>query len=115
MEKQSEQTNGLGTTKAFKGTISLAELRNYAEGLRTFEKLEDDHTPFATLTWQQWQEMQEQLGQCLERFVGATEQKQASRAQMIGLEMLELVSKLLLEAYVQAAQASWQLEALPKA
>ena len=48
------------------------------------------------------------------RIEAASEQEQASRAQMIGLDMLELVSKLLLEAHVQGAQGAWQLEELPK-
>lgn len=59
--------------------------------------------PFATLTTAHWEEMREQAEQCLDRFVSAAEQRQANKVLMIGLEMLEVAERMLLEAYTMRA------------
>jgi hypothetical protein len=59
--------------------------------------------PFATLTLEQWEEMQIQVTDCLSRFVRAAHEEQASMVLLVGLEMLEIAQWMLLEAYVMGA------------
>ena len=60
-------------------------------------------TPFTTLSWEGWQETRSQTKRCLERFISAVEQKQVNTVLMIGLEMLEIAERMLLEGYTELA------------
>lgn len=59
--------------------------------------------PFATFTWKHWIESQAKVNQCFSRFVRAVEEKQAAQAMMIGLEVQEIATQMLLEAYSLSA------------
>lgn len=59
--------------------------------------------PFATFTWKHWIESQARVNQCFSRFVRAIEEKQAAQALMIGLEVQEIATQMLLEAYSLSA------------
>lgn len=59
--------------------------------------------PFATFTWRHWMESQARVNQCFSRFVRAVEEKQAAQALMIGLEVQEIATQMLLEAYSLSA------------
>jgi hypothetical protein len=67
--------------------------------------------PFATFTWRYWLDAQARALQCFSRFVRAVEEHHPDHALMIGLEMQELATAMLLEAYAQSA--SVPLEELP--
>lgn len=67
--------------------------------------------PFATFTWRHWMDLQAQTVQCFSRFVRAVEEHHPDHAIMIGLEMQEVATSMLLEAYAQSA--SIPLEELP--
>jgi hypothetical protein len=69
--------------------------------------------PFATLTWRDWKQTQAQIELCLHRFVDAAEQKQAHRVVAIGLEMIEVVNKILLEAYALGVNEQLDLKQIP--
>ncbi len=55
--------------------------------------------PFGTFTWKHWMESQARINQCFSRFVRAIEEKRATQALMIGLEVQEIATQMLLEAY----------------
>jgi hypothetical protein len=67
--------------------------------------------PFATFTWRHWMDLQARTVQCFSRFVRAVEERHPDHAIMIGLEIQEVATSLLLEAYAQSA--SIPLEELP--
>jgi hypothetical protein len=68
--------------------------------------------PFATMTWERWLEAQAQVEQCLSRFVEAVQEQRAAQVLMIGLEIQEVATQMLLEAYAMSADLS--LEVLPE-
>jgi hypothetical protein len=80
---------------------------------RRINENERHDAPFATLTWKDWQETQEQVGQCLTRFRRAVEEKQSAQALMVGMEMLEVTARIFLEAYAQVVAESLNLEPIP--
>jgi hypothetical protein len=66
--------------------------------------------PFATFTWKHWLESQARVNQCFSRFVRAIEEKQATQALMIGLEVQEIATQMLLEAYSLSASLPQERE-----
>lgn len=79
-----------------RGVMSLEDVRNP----------EDDgyDAPFMTFTWQHWMETQARVHQCFSRFVRAIENQRVDQAIMLGLEVQEIGSKMLLEAYTISAE-----------
>jgi O-succinylbenzoate synthase len=65
--------------------------------------------PFATFTWQGWMQAQARAAHCFQRFLQAVESQRPDRAFAIGLELQEVTSSLLLEAYAQCAADELQL------
>jgi hypothetical protein len=59
--------------------------------------------PFATLTWPQWLELQERASKCLAHFLLAVTEKRAGQALLLGLEMQDIATQLMLEVYTLAA------------
>lgn len=59
--------------------------------------------PFATFTWRHWMTSQARLNQCFSRFVRAVEEKHAAQAMLIGLEVQEIATQMLVEAYSLSA------------
>lgn len=55
--------------------------------------------PFATFTWRHWMASQARLNQCFSRFVRAVEERRAAQAMLIGLEVQEIATQMLVEAY----------------
>jgi hypothetical protein len=55
--------------------------------------------PFATFTWRHWMTSQARLNQCFSRFVRAIEERRAAQAMLIGLEVQEIATQMLVEAY----------------
>ena len=68
--------------------------------------------PFATMTWERWQEAQARVDQCFSRFVSAVQEHRTDQVLMLGLEMQEIATQMLLEAY--AMSANLPLEPLPE-
>ena len=68
-------------------------------------------TPFATFTWRHWMEAQAKINQCFSRFIRAVEHERTDQALMIGLEVQEIATQMLLEAYAMCADLP--LEDLP--
>ena len=68
-------------------------------------------TPFATFTWRHWMEAQAKINQCFSRFIRAVEHERTDQALMIGLEVQEIATQMLLEAYAMCANLP--LEDLP--
>lgn len=55
--------------------------------------------PFGTFTWQHWLDAQAKVNQCFSRFVRAIEEKQGAQALMICLDVQEIATEMLVEAY----------------
>jgi hypothetical protein len=75
---------------------------------------ETNDAPFATMTWKDWQETQEQVEQSLIRFREAVEEKKSSRVLMATMEMLEAMARMFLEAYAQGIDEDLDLEPIPQ-
>lgn len=107
MEDQEElprQITGEGdiVVKEAMSLESVRELMNEEQGY---------DAPFATFTWRHWLDLQARAVQCFSRFVRAIEEKRPDHGMMIGLEMQEIATSLLLESYAQSANVP--LEQLP--
>ena len=90
---------------ASKATMSLESVRE------TMYEEQGYDAPFATITWGHWMDLQTRTMQSFSRFVRAVEERRPDHAIMIGLEMQEIATSMLLEAYAQCTSIS--LEALP--
>lgn len=55
--------------------------------------------PFGTFTWQHWLDAQARINQCFSRFVRAIEEKQITQALMVCLDVQEIATQMLVEAY----------------
>ena len=66
--------------------------------------------PFATFTWRHWMESQMRINQCFSRFVRAVEEKRAAQAMMIGLEVQEIATQMLVEAYSLSANLPQEMD-----
>ncbi len=64
--------------------------------------------PFATFSWRHWLEAQARINQCFSRFQRAVEHERTDQALMIGLEVQEIATQMLLEAYAMAADLPLQ-------
>ena len=80
----------------------------------TWPEEEGYDAPFATFTWKHWMEAQTRVNQCFSRFVRAVEEKRAARALMIGLEVQEIATQMLLEAYSLSAHLLPEADAKSK-
>jgi hypothetical protein len=78
--------------------MALKEVRE-----ATWPEEEGYDAPFATFTWRHWMEEQARVNQCFSRFVRAVEERRAAQAMMIGLEVQEIATQMLLEAYALSA------------
>ncbi|HEX7735238.1 MAG TPA: hypothetical protein VF458_10245 [Ktedonobacteraceae bacterium] len=74
-------------------TMSLESVRD------TMYEEQGYDAPFATFTWRYWLEAQTRSMQCFSRFLRAVEEHHPDHAIMIVLEMQEITTDLLLEAY----------------
>ena len=66
--------------------------------------------PFGTFTWQHWLDAQARINQCFSRFVRAIEEKQATQALMICLDVQEIATQMLVEAYSLSASAPREID-----
>jgi hypothetical protein len=92
--------------KAFGGMITREKQRISQNGV--------GDAPFATLTWNDWYDTQEQVQQCLSRFQNAVQEKRPDQALMVSMEMLEVTSRLFLEAHAQIIEDDLNLEPIPQ-
>lgn len=84
-----------------RGVMTLEDVRCAEE--------EGYEAPFATFTWKHWLDTQARVHQCFSRFVRAVENQRIEQALMIGMEVQEIGSKMLLEAYAMATDATREL------
>jgi hypothetical protein len=75
-------------------SMSLKEIRR----LVLEEEAQGFDVPFATFTWQHWQELQTRFVQNMTRFQRAIEQRRIDVALFSGLEAQEIATELLKEA-----------------
>jgi len=107
MEDQEESPRQI----AGEGDIVVKEAMSL-ESVRALMNEEQGYdAPFVTFTWRHWLDLQAQAVQCFSRFVRAVEEKRPDHGMMIGLEMQEIATSMLLEAYAQSANVP--LEQLP--
>ena len=66
--------------------------------------------PFGTFTWQHWLDAQAKVNQCFSRFVRAIEEKQGVQALMICLDVQEIATEMLIEAYSLCANAPREVD-----
>lgn len=97
MAEQRSADSDMEKDTVIKDTMSLESLR---EGMPEEEGYD---VPFTTFTWRHWLATQARVQQCFSRFVRAVERKRADHAIMIGLEMQEIATMMLLEAYALCA------------
>ena len=110
MEKQ-EQPQQQRQGFADQGDIVLKEAMSLENVRETMNEEQGYDAPFATFTWRYWMDAQARAMQCFSRFVRAVEEHHPDHALMIGLEIQEIATSMLLEAYAQSA--SVPLEELP--
>ncbi|HEU5384198.1 MAG TPA: hypothetical protein VFV38_53070 [Ktedonobacteraceae bacterium] len=86
---EQKQTND----KVMKECMTLEEVR------RSVLAEEDGYdVPFSTFTWRHWLEMQAQANQSFSRFLRAIENQRIDVALLVGLEIQEIATRMLVEA-----------------
>lgn len=93
------------------GDIVIKESMSLESVRETMNEEQGYDAPFATFTWRHWMDLQARAMQCFSRFVRAVEEKHPDHGMMIGLEMQEIATSMLLEAYAQSSNVP--LEQLP--
>ena len=93
------------------GDIVIQEAMSLENVREALNEEQGYDAPFATFTWRYWMDAQARTMQCFTRFVRAVEEHHLDHAIMIGLEMQEMATAMLLEAYAQSANVP--LEELP--
>ena len=112
MEHQQERPGiRRGPEPASKDDVVLKETMSLESIRETLHEEQGYDAPFATFTWRYWMDAQARAMQCFSRFVRAVEEHHHAHALMIGLEMQEIATSLLLEAYAQSSNLP--LEELP--
>lgn len=76
-----------------KGHMTLDEVRGMI-----LEEEEGYDAPFVTFTWQHWLEMHARANRSFSRFLRAIENRRVDVALLVGLEMQELATSMLIEA-----------------
>jgi hypothetical protein len=80
--------------------FSIETSNEHAErDLADIQRNQANPAPFATFTWSGWLEVQERAANCFAQFIEAVREQQPERATMLGLEMQEVATSLLLEAH----------------
>lgn len=96
---------------AGEGDIVIKEAMSLDSVRETMSEEQGYDAPFATFTWRHWMDLQARAVQCFSRFLRAVEEKRPDHAMMVGLEMQEISTTMLLEAYAQSTNVP--LEQLP--
>jgi DnaJ-domain-containing protein 1 len=108
MENQQEHSHHQRAQSAGEGDIVLKEVMSLENVRETLSEDQGYDAPFATFTWHHWLEAQAHAMQCFTRFVRAVEEHHPDHAIMIGLEMQEIATTMLLEAYAQSTSVPLQ-------
>jgi hypothetical protein len=103
MEGKNEQSQLHQQKRASEGDIVLKDTMSLESVRETMHEEQGYDAPFATFTWRYWLESQAHAMQCFSRFLRAVEEKRPDHAIMVGLEMQEIATHMLLEAYAQSA------------
>lgn len=90
-------------TYAETGEFANHEVMSLESVRETMHEEQGYDAPFATFTWRHWLESQARTMQCFSRFLRAVEEHHPDHAIMIVLEMQEITTSLLLEAYALSA------------
>lgn len=85
------------------GDMVLKEVMSLESIREVLDEEQGYDAPFETFTWRYWLELQARAMQGFSRFVRAVEEKRPDHLIMIGLEMQEIATTMLLEAYAQSA------------
>ncbi len=100
MESQKEPDRTPNTSQ---GDIVIKEVMSLESVRETLTEEQGYDAPFATFTWKHWMDLHARAMQCFSRFVRSVEEHHPDHAMMIGLEMQEIATTMLLEAYAQSA------------
>lgn len=106
MENQHEQGQPINQGGVDESDLVMKEAMSLESVRETLMEEQGYDAPFATFTWRHWMELQARAVQCFSRFVRAVEERHADHAIMIGLEMQEVATSMLLEAYAQSASGT---------
>ncbi|HEY0757202.1 MAG TPA: hypothetical protein VGD98_24825 [Ktedonobacteraceae bacterium] len=111
MEDQQESSQRQRLPLKSEDDLANNEAMSLASVHETMDEEQGYDAPFATFTWRHWLDCQARAMQCFSRFLRAVEEHHPDHALMIGLEMQEISTAMLLEAYAQSANT--QLTELP--
>lgn len=111
MEDLPERTQTQHTLDTGNGDIVIKEAMSLESIRETMTEEQGYDAPFATFTWRHWMDLHTRAMQCFSRFVRSVEEHHPDHSMMIGLEMQEIATTMLLEAYAQSANLP--LEELP--
>lgn len=84
------------------GDITMKEAMSLESVRELLDEEQGYDAPFETFTWRYWLELQARAMQSFTRFVRAVGEQRPDHLVMIGLEMQEIATTMLLEAYAQS-------------
>lgn len=108
MENQKKQPPQHHQRLVGEGDVVIKEAMSLENVREALNEEQGYDAPFATFTWRYWLDAQTRAMQCFSRFVRAVEERHPDHALMIGLEMQEIATAMLLEAYAQSATVPLQ-------